>query len=293
MTIVVFLAFVPALFTQDSGGAAIVPLELLRPQHGETLHFPTDYVIGELGRGGAPEEAYQIARRVVVNLVEGGEIPGRIIFPEQKRLALRETVRVLGPRVWRIGGGRVEPDGGFSFLIRFLGRERSVTGELYLRREEPKLPRPPPAGDEDEAVPAETGSVPASAAETALASPGETETAAGEVKPAVPGESPVVGEGFFTAPQTLPTEPSGAAGNAAAAPGTAGPPPPAAAVPGTAPPDAAAGPVEAAAVIVSGEEEETPPQWRVDDILLEPSRGLAGGKFSPGGADMTPYERFF
>jgi len=35
------------------------------------------------------------------------------------------------------------------------------------------------------------------------------------------------------------------------------------------------------------------PRWRVDDILLEPPRHLTDGKYGPGGADMTPYERFF
>jgi hypothetical protein len=35
------------------------------------------------------------------------------------------------------------------------------------------------------------------------------------------------------------------------------------------------------------------PRWRVDDILLESPRSLTDGKYGPGGADMTPYERFF
>jgi len=33
--------------------------------------------------------------------------------------------------------------------------------------------------------------------------------------------------------------------------------------------------------------------WQVDDVLLEPHRSLVGGRYSPGGSEMTPYERFF
>ncbi|MDR2072525.1 MAG: hypothetical protein LBP60_03725, partial [Spirochaetaceae bacterium] len=83
-----------------------------------------------------------------------------------------------------IGGGRVESDGSVSFLIRFLGREKSITGELYLWQEE-----------------------------NAANSPG------GAVEPGL--------------------------------------------------------------------------RWKIDDILLEAPRNLAEGKYSPGGADTTLYERFF
>ncbi|MDR0323969.1 MAG: hypothetical protein LBI12_05960, partial [Treponema sp.] len=39
----------------------------------------------------------------------------------------------ITPRNFRIGGGREEPDGAVSFLVRFLGRDYGITGELYIR----------------------------------------------------------------------------------------------------------------------------------------------------------------
>jgi hypothetical protein len=177
----VLLLFALTLFAQISGsGDSLLPLDVLRPQYGEEPRFPTDYVIGELGRCDASEESYQLAMRLMVSLVSGSGKTAQLVFPEQKRLSALEGLRPLGLRSWRIGGGRVEPDGSVSYLVRFLGRERSITGELFLRREE-----------------------------------------------------------------------------------------------------AAAGGEETGAV------------WQLDDLLLESPRSLAEGKYSPGGADMTPYERFF
>ena len=180
----IFLILFGILFIAQTGNTSfrsgtMLPQEVLRPQHGEEIRFPQDYVIGKLGRGDAPEESYQFARRLTASLAGGNGNTEGVFFPEQKRLSVLRNISGLGTRSWRVGGGRIEPDGSISFLIRFLGRERSITGELYLR---------------------------------------QPETAALE-------------EASFW--------------------------------------------------------------WEVDDILLEFPRSLSEGKFSPSGADMTPYERFF
>ncbi|MDR0448676.1 MAG: hypothetical protein LBH07_08400 [Treponema sp.] len=125
---------------QTGGGRSVIPDELSRPRYGEDPIFPRDYVIGHLGRSDASEESYQYARRILASLLSGnGNVDG-VIFPEQKRLNVVNSISNLGTRNWRIGGGRVEPDGSISFLIRFLGRERSITGELYLQRVIPTVP---------------------------------------------------------------------------------------------------------------------------------------------------------
>ncbi|MDR2211954.1 MAG: hypothetical protein LBO65_10910 [Spirochaetaceae bacterium] len=176
--IILLLFFGLVLYGQISGERpATLPRELLRPQYGEEPRFPRDYVIGELGQGDAPEGSYQAARRFLADLVSA---QGRTAaLPEHRRTAVMEPIAGLGIRAWRIGGGRMENDGSISFLVRFLGREKGITGELYLRQEE---------------------------------------------------------------------------------------------------------------AATSG---ETAPRWTVDDILLEAPRSLAEGKYSPGAAEMTPYERFF
>ena len=163
--------------TFSPGGIHSLPQELQRPRYGEDPYFPRDYVIGTLGRCDAPEESYRYARLIAAGLAAGnGKVEG-VQFSEQKRFSVVQVIAGLGTRRWRVGGGRVEPDGSVSFLIRFLGREKSITGELYLRKEESN---------------SENGIV-----------------------------------------------------------------------------------------------------WHVDDILLENPRQLSDGKFGPGGADLTPYERFF
>jgi hypothetical protein len=51
--------------------------------------------------------------------------------------ALREdyltVLEGIGPRSYRLGGGREEPDGAVSFMIRLIGRESGITGELFVR----------------------------------------------------------------------------------------------------------------------------------------------------------------
>jgi len=121
-------------FRRGEGGS--LPQELIRPRYGEDPRFPRDYVIGDLGRCDASEESYQYARLIVAGLAAGNGKTEGVRFSEQKRLSAVQSISGIGARSWRVGGGRVEPDGAISYLIRFLGRENSITGELYLRKEE-------------------------------------------------------------------------------------------------------------------------------------------------------------
>lgn len=117
------------IFAQNQSSFTL-PAEIHRPQYGEAPRFPEDYWIGRLGRGDAGEEAYRFALRFVEELARGGQAP------EHMKASL-ESLDGLEIRSVRIGGGRIEADGSVSFLVRFLGREDAVTGELFLRREEP------------------------------------------------------------------------------------------------------------------------------------------------------------
>ncbi|MDR2768593.1 MAG: hypothetical protein LBB82_09750 [Treponema sp.] len=229
---VIFL--IPLLLSQ---AASAVPEALFRPRYGDEPLFPRDYVIGELGRGGASEEAYQNARLVLAALVYGNDAGESVRFPDSVRRRVKPVLTALGVRTYRLGGGRNEGDGGVSFLIRFLGRSQSITGELYLRR----LETPAAEDDGDEA-------------------PAGLSEAAGAPVPAGDGEA-------ADAP---------VAASSGDEPVTAG-------------------------AITTGEassvQKEKPPAlmalWELDDILLDSPRPLTEGKYSPGAADMTPYERFF
>jgi len=275
-----------ALFAQNTSS---LPLELLRPRYGEEPRFPKDYVIGELGRGDATEETYRLARQIVAGLASGDGNIDNVVFPEYKRRAALNRLNALGVRSWRVGGGRSEGGGVYSFLVRFLGREKSITGELYLLWQEPVI---------EEEVSMEP-------VKTASGSSEKPENTAPEQ-----AEAPE-----YKTPQENRTVANGAALNGATSNGTAtnenaqaetadekAAPEDANAVTGAAAADSAvadgekkaAEPIDGIATEVKPEPRlEDKPHWQVDDILLEPPRSLSDGRYGPGGRDMTPYERFF
>ena len=122
---------------QDQGisfSRGSIPEELLRPRRGESPRYPIDTVIGELGRGEAPQDAFSFA-----NFTAAGFLSGDFAHPalaainvtlREKYLSLLKTVEGGS---FRLGSGKGEPDGSISFLIRFIGREMGITGELFIR----------------------------------------------------------------------------------------------------------------------------------------------------------------
>ncbi|MDR0720744.1 MAG: hypothetical protein LBF78_14000 [Treponema sp.] len=114
-----------------------VPQDIRRPQRGETPRYPRDMIIGELGRGQAPQEAWLLAREFLRNLVQGS-VDAAVLARTDSALveSSMEALDAVGGVKFRIGGGKIEDDGSVSFLIRFIGRELSITGELYLRQRE-------------------------------------------------------------------------------------------------------------------------------------------------------------
>jgi hypothetical protein len=128
-------------------GRTSIPEELLRPQRGEAPRYPVDTVIGPLGQGEASDEAYLFARKVLAALTAGNQQDSSLQgMNSVSREAFISELNGISPRVYRLGSGREEPDGAVSFLVRFLGRERGITGELYIRPQgfEPAGDSPPP-----------------------------------------------------------------------------------------------------------------------------------------------------
>jgi hypothetical protein len=126
------------LFSQDRN---TIPEELLRPQRGEAARYPTDLVIGVLGQGDAPAEAYRFAREVMSAFVSGSR-NARVLSAvnSASREALFSSLEEIEPRKFRLGSGQEEPDGAVSFLVRFMGREQGIAGELYVRAGEGESP---------------------------------------------------------------------------------------------------------------------------------------------------------
>jgi hypothetical protein len=90
-------------------------------------------VIGSLARGDVPAEARRAAVAIMSALnTRNREAPALSSLGPSARGGLFSALEEVQPRNYRIGEGRVEPDGSCSFLVRFLGRELGIAGELYL-----------------------------------------------------------------------------------------------------------------------------------------------------------------
>jgi hypothetical protein len=147
ISIVAISLWAPFLGAQDSGETVppdtaepvfnqdVVPEALRQPQRGgENPRYPRDVVIGELGRGLASEAAYRYARNLLQGALtlnrESSLLAGASPSQLEELFAGLET---LEPQQYRLGGGRDEADGSVSFLFRFIGRDTSMAGELYIR----------------------------------------------------------------------------------------------------------------------------------------------------------------
>ena len=119
---------------QEAAGTQPVPEELRRPEPGEAPRYPKDLVIGELGQGDVSDGAYLFARNIISAVTEGRrdaqifENSGNIIAE-----SIFDEVEILNPKSYRLGGGRTEVDGCVSFLVRIIGPQESITGELFVR----------------------------------------------------------------------------------------------------------------------------------------------------------------
>jgi len=135
--IVVTLSFLFSAFafSQDASiSRGSIPEDLLRPAKGEAPRYPEDIIIGELGRGTASQAAYFYANSVVTGLMSGlmGH-PALSSIDSVIRESHISAIKLVNPISFRIGAGRVEADGAASFLIRFIGKEQGIIGELYIK----------------------------------------------------------------------------------------------------------------------------------------------------------------
>jgi hypothetical protein len=85
---------------------------------------------------------------VAAALIAGNS--GAASLGAMNQAALEQHLAALGaisPRTYRLGSGREEADGAVSFLVRFVGRNQGISGELYIRLvERPASETGAPAG---------------------------------------------------------------------------------------------------------------------------------------------------
>jgi hypothetical protein len=130
----VFLSLAVFLSAQDQPYRGSIPEELLRPKRGEAAHYPIDTVIGEIGQGNASSAAYSFAKSIAAGLISSNAgHPGLAGINAALREDYLNVLEEIYPRSYRLGGGRDEADGAVSFLIRIIGKDSGITGELFIR----------------------------------------------------------------------------------------------------------------------------------------------------------------
>jgi len=118
----------------DQVSRGSIPEELLRPKRGEAPRYPIDTVIGELGKGTASDFAFSFASNIGSAFLSGNKENSALASIDSAvKENLLSALEVVNPMSFRIGGGREETDGAVSFLVRFIGKDRGITGELYIR----------------------------------------------------------------------------------------------------------------------------------------------------------------
>jgi hypothetical protein len=120
-----------------------IPEILRQPQKGEAARYPADMIIGSLDRGDVSAAAYACAQAVMNALV--AQEKSAPVLSAMNSAELEKVFSDLGnisPRKFRLGKGREEADRAVSFLIRFIGRERGIAGELYVRAAPPSVEEP-------------------------------------------------------------------------------------------------------------------------------------------------------
>jgi hypothetical protein len=122
------------LVSQEAADTQTVPDTLKRPERGEAPRYPKDLVIGDLGQGEVSQGAYLFARNILTAVAAGRRDASAFTnsgfsFTE----SIFDNIRSIRPRDSRLGGGRNEVDGCVSFVIRIIGPQESITGELFIR----------------------------------------------------------------------------------------------------------------------------------------------------------------
>ena len=137
LALTLFLSIPIVAFSQEQmerASRGSIPEELLRPKRGEAPRYPIDVVIGEMGKGNASDAAFSFANYISAAFLSGNmDNPALASIGSSLRQNLLSSLDVISPLSYRIGGGREEADGAVSFLIRFIGKEQGITGELYIR----------------------------------------------------------------------------------------------------------------------------------------------------------------
>jgi len=126
--------FASAQAQEDRVLRGSIPEELLRPVRNEAPRYPIDIVIGEMGQGNVSPAAFNFANSLCEGFFSGlAEHRAIASVNSSLRENLISMIDTVKPLSYRIGGGREEADGAFSFLVRFIGRDLGITGELYIR----------------------------------------------------------------------------------------------------------------------------------------------------------------
>lgn len=111
-----------------------ITADLAIPNKNEIPRLPKDFSIGDLGQGNVPLSVYDAARDYCNRLVSSQFSKQLLYFlPAQEQDKIAEIIKTINPLQYRIGGGRLEGEGRYSFLIRIIGQNTTASGAVYVR----------------------------------------------------------------------------------------------------------------------------------------------------------------
>ncbi len=110
-----------------------ITADLTIPNKNEIPRLPKDFSIGDLGQGNVPLPVYDAAQDYCNRLVSSQYTKQLLNFlPVQEQDKIAEMVKTINPLQYRIGGGKLEGEGRYSFLIRILGQNTAASGAVYV-----------------------------------------------------------------------------------------------------------------------------------------------------------------
>lgn len=122
-----------AIPTDDRPVKRVSSTDPFLPTGSEAIRLPQDFVIGKIGDEGVEPNAYRFAVDFLSSVAKSAEVTR--FYTDQSRQEAKSIAPLLAPILpasVRVGGGTAEGESGVSFLVRFVGKERSVSGELHL-----------------------------------------------------------------------------------------------------------------------------------------------------------------
>lgn len=110
------------------------------PSPGETVRYPSDFLLGPLLGREDGTEGFEYTESLLQDLIaavkrkEGQDFVAHSSRPEAAKMQTAvQAMEDLDIRFFRIASGHQDSDSDYSYMVRFIGSEKFISGSVYLR----------------------------------------------------------------------------------------------------------------------------------------------------------------